>query len=235
MKFFSQGCLVTVLSFSLFATVANADPELFVTYEGVNSNGNNTWAARISPDPNFFVDTTSGFGSSLALELAFSVEGSEFVTVTKDPFNWDFDTPGVNPFTIPDFTDGIWISDDSTDAFASLGSPVFLDAGPFDTLFFETLGSGETTLLYGTAASGDNRLGALIAQAGIAFETMTLSAPLAFQSPVLPQTGGVSTFSQPTLLEFTGYGGSVSSIPEPSTTILAVSGFLALAAFLRRK
>lgn len=224
---------VFILFFSLCHTV-EAMPELHVTYEGVNLAGNHTWAARIAPDEDLFYDTSSGYGGSMAIELAFSVVGSEFVSITKDAVNYDFDNPGFNPFTVPEFTEGIWVSNDSTQAFASLGSRVFFpsDTSPHDALFFETLGSETTTLLYGTAASGDDELGTLIAQRGLVFSA--LAAPISLQalSPP-PGNPAIAAVEIDTNLFF-GYTGSVMSVPEPSS-IAALLGLATMALAIRSR
>ena len=206
---------------------ADADPNLEVSYEGVNGNGNHTWAVRIGPDPELFTDTTSGFGSSLATELAFAVRGSELVSFSKDAFNWDFDNPGNNPFT-DSATFGTWVSDDNTLIFSALGGRVFTDAGPFDTLFFETLGSDETVIDYGIAASGEDERGTLIAQSGEVFQA--LSAPLSSLSALNLAAGTAGS----ELIQFYGYTGSVSSIPEPSAFLLIIGAAVAFAAATRR-
>lgn len=225
----STFALLTVVA----ASAAFAQPELVVTFEGVNSAGNNTWAARIAPDPNLFWNTTSGYGGSIAFELAFAVEGSEFVSITKNGVNYDFDIPGFNPFTAPDFTEGIWTSSDSTKAFASLGGRVFFpaDPSPHDALFFETEGDQLTTLLYGSAASGDGELGAMIAQRGLIFTVPEV--PLSLQAMSATFADGLA--DAPVIGDnvFFGFGGSVSSIPEPSS--IAMFAGLAIAAVALRR
>jgi hypothetical protein len=200
---------------------------LSVTFEGVNGSGNNEWLVAAAPDPAFFTDTTSGFGSSLAVELAFQVEGSTIVGVTENDSNWPFDNPGDNPFT-NSVTFGTWLSDLPVDlAFGAFGGNVFLSGDLVPILTMETLGSGPTTILYGAAASGDDVQGATIAQTGQNFPVESVVSELAG----IPQGGAPGGAERHF---FTGYSGMVSSVPEPSAIALTIAA-LAVAYAVRSR
>jgi hypothetical protein len=209
------------------ASAALAAPELFVTYEGVSGGGNNQWLVAVAPDPAFFTDTTSGFGSALATELAFAIEGSTIAngSVVENDIDWPFDNPGNNPFT-NSVTFGMWLNGANDKAFGAFGGNVFLSGAPVTLFSFQTLGTDPTTVYYGTAASGDPVKGAIIAQTGQNFpvEFSGSGGGLALAN-LDGGAGGGDGFH-----EFTGYTGSVSSVPEPSTAMLiflaAVTGLV---------
>ena len=210
-------CLVAFLASGFLAPVANADPELFVTYEGVSGGGNNQWLVAVAPDPAYFSDTTSGFGSSLATELAFAVEGSTIAngSVVENDFDWPYDNPGNNPFT-NDVTFGMWLSAALDKAFGAFGGNVFLTGDPVPLFSFATVGSDPTTIHYGTAASGDPIKGSIIAQTGQNFPAgFSGGGGVQLLAGFDGGAGGGDGFH-----EFTGYSGSVSSVPEPSTVLL---------------
>jgi len=213
---------------ALSAAAAQADPLLQVTYEGVNGSGNNTWLIAVAPDSAFFVDTTSGFGSSLAVELAFAVDGSTILSTVENDIDWDFDNPGNNPFT-GTVTDGMWINNPTNDrAFGAFGSRVFTTGDPVALFSMETLGSELTTVRYGVAASGHPRNGSVIAQAGQNFPAGGGTAGLAAQSllAMFASEGGAGGGGIE-VHEFINYSGSVNSIPEPATALMAICGILA--------
>jgi hypothetical protein len=88
---------------SCLAAAANANPELFVNYEGLSGGGNHKWLVSVARDPDYFSNTTSGFGSSLAVELAFAVQDSTIVP--GSPFennnDWLPITLAITPLPIP--------------------------------------------------------------------------------------------------------------------------------------
>jgi hypothetical protein len=213
----------------LFAPSAYADPELFVTYEGVSLGGNNQWLVAVAPDPDFFIETTSGFGSSLAVELAFAVEGSTIVDIVENLSDWPADNPGNNPFT-NSVTFGTYISPAATQAFTAYGSNVFLSGVPVPLFSMETLGSDLTTVHYGVAASGHPTKGSIIAQAGQNFDVGAASGALNLLATDF--AGGAGGGIE--IREFTGYTGSVSSVPEPATAVLVAIAAIAPAVLRRR-
>ncbi len=223
------GCLVTFT-----AIAASANPELFVTYEGVNGD-NNQWSVAVAPDPDFFSDTTSGFGSSLAVELAFAVDGSSIVngSVSVNQSDWPADNPGNNPF-LNSVTFGAWLSGpldgDVNELFTSFGSNVFLSGAPVKLFDFQTVGNDLTTVRYGVAASGDPVKGSIIAQSGQNFPAgLAATATLAIQD-----LGGAAAGGLAEIHVFSGYTGSVNSVPEPAAFLLVlVATFIAWMAPIR--
>jgi hypothetical protein len=204
------GCLITFT-----ATATSANPELFVTYEGVNG-ANQRWSVAVAPDPDFFSDTTSGFGSSLAVELAFAVDGSSIVngSVSVNQSDWPADNPGNNPFT-NSVTFGTSLGAGLDTAFTAYGSNVFLSGAPVKLFDFQTLGTDLTTIRYGVAASGDPVKGSIIAQSGQNFPAgLAAQATLAIQDLGGAAAGGLSEIHV-----FSGYTGSVNSVPEPATLV----------------
>jgi hypothetical protein len=218
-KFFAATMIVATMAAS-----AAADPQLFVNYEGTNGT-NHEWSVAVAPDATYFSNTTSGFGSSMAVELAFKIEGSAVApgTIGKNPLDWDFENFGNNPFT-NGATDGLWISVDSQQLFAAYGSRVFLSDAPSLLFNFQTVGTQPTTVHYGVAAAGHPTKGSIIAQSGQNFpvglaagsvdEVITLLADMS-----TGMASGDSGFHA-----FTGYSGSVESIPEPCAAVLIVAG-----------
>ena len=215
------------------ASTADANPELFVTYEGVSGGGNHQWQVAVAPDPDFFSDTTSGFGSSLAVELAFAIEGSTIASgsIIENDLDWPADNPGNNPFT-NDVTFGMWLSGSLDQAFGAFGSNVFLSGFPAPLFSFQTVGSDPTTVFYGAAASGHPTKGTIIGQTGQNFPVeFAASNDFAFLS-----LGGAASGDGGGFHQFEGYTGSVSSVPEPSALISAlVATLIGLIAPPRRR
>jgi len=207
---------------ALWPAVAQADPELFVTYDGLNPSGNNQWQVAVAPDPTFFSNTTSGFGSSLAVELAFAVTGSTIQSIQVNNVDWDVATPGNNPFTNT-VTFGTRISPENDKAFTSYGSRVFLSGDPVELFTMVTLGSVVTTIDYGVAASGDGIKGATIAQSGQNFTTGLTLSELAALSGSTSGAGGGS--GGPGTMFFYGFTGSITA-PEPATAWLMAAGLV---------
>jgi hypothetical protein len=207
--------VVVVLSVSSLSV--QAAPQLEVLYDGIVGD-NHRWQIAVAPDPEFFTNTIEGFGSSLATELAFKVEGSSIVpgTVAINSADWMYENPGNNPFT-NSVTFGVWLSGPLDEAFAALGSEVFLSGDLVDLFSFQTLGTAPTTVHYGVAASGHPVNGSIIAQLGQNFPVglLTLS------------TGGIVSLGGPSSYPFTGYSGSVSSVPEPCCALLIGLGAIA--------
>jgi len=205
------------------ASAAHANPELFVTYEGINGD-NHEWLVAVAPDPAFFVETTSGFGSSLAVELAFAVEGSTIAagSVVENNVDWPADNPGNNPFT-DSVTEGLWLSDALDKAFGAFGGNVFLSGDPVPLFGFQTVGTDLTTVHYGVAASGHPTKGSIIGQAGQNFPVELAGFAAGELSLMAVDVGGMASGGIE-FRKFTGYTGSVSSVPEWSTAMLALVG-----------
>jgi hypothetical protein len=201
---------------TLFPATTKADPALSVTFQGVNGVGNNTWLVAVAPDPAFFVPIGPDFGSSLAVELAFAVNGSIIASTTENNVDWMYDNPGMNPFTNT-VTFGLWQNAAQDKLFGSFGSRVFLSGDPVELFSFETLGSELTTVDYGVAASGHSVNGATIAQAGQNFVAASVVSDLDTLG-ILGGGAGIETHY------FTGYTGSATSVPEPSALFLVMVG-----------
>ncbi len=217
------------------ASAAHANPELFVTYQG-SGGGNHEWLVAVAPDPAFFAETTSGFGSSLAVELAFAIEGSTIATgsVIENNVDWPFDNPGNNPFT-NNVTFGLWLSGAQDKAFGAFGGKVFLSDAPVRLFSFETVGTDPTTVHYGVAASGHPTKGSIIAQSGQNFPVEFAGFAAGELSLTAADLSGMAS-GEIEIREFSGYTGSVTSVPELSTAILALVGVpLGLCALGRRR
>jgi len=165
---------------ALVAQAAQAAPVLTVTPGGLVA-GNRQWDVSITPDAALFSNTgPSGIppntvGGSLATELAFVVNTGNLVSVVANAVNWPSPNPGSNPFTN---TVTIGTYQAGNNSFTAYGSDFFTSATPHQYLTITTLGSGLTTLSYGTAASGNSTKGNIIAQAGQTFRyTGVVSIP----------------------------------------------------------
>jgi hypothetical protein len=146
---------------ALTAHEAQAAPVLSVTPLGLNGSSNRDWAVDIAPDPAFLP-------GSMAVELAFAIDDTELLGVDVNTLAWDHENPGSNPFT-GTVTDGLWLDLIGDRTFGAFGSVVFNAPGPVRLFTIETLGGGDTTIRYGTAASGDANKGNIIAQFGEIF------------------------------------------------------------------
>ena len=157
---------------ALIAHEAQAAPILSVTPIGLNGSNNREWLVEISPDAALFTDPADfpdrGLGGSIAVELAFAIDDTDLLGVDVNTVAWDFANPGFNPFT-GTITDGLWLDLIGDRTFGAFGSIFFTSADPMRLFAIETLGGGDTTIRYGTAASGDVNKGNIIAQGGQIF------------------------------------------------------------------
>jgi len=164
-----------------------------VQVAGVVNNGNIDWTVSYTPDPDLFSTTSQGTGGSLAVEMAFEIDGEidYDAGITIEPeFNEVIDgTPIINPGSNP-YTGGVTLgvvahdevasqagAGGTVDAlFAALGSTFFTSGGEKLALSFTTLGTEGTLFWDGIAA-----------QAGTIFD---LSGNLLVEAPVYqPFTG----------------------------------------------
>ncbi len=141
---------------ALVVHVAQAQPTLSVYPIGLNGSNNREWAVDVAPDASL---------GSMAVELAFAIDDTDLLGVDVNTVAWDHDNPGNNPFT-GTVTDGLWLDLIGDRTFRAFGSVVFSSTDPVRLFMIETLGGGNTTLRYGTAASGSATLGNIIAQSG---------------------------------------------------------------------
>lgn len=136
-------------------------PQLDVTYVGVNG-ANSEWQVTITPfSP----------PGSIAVELAFAIDGSTISSIDINATDWDFATPGNNPFG--GVTSGLDVEPSNDRFFASFGSIVFPTGAPSRFLTLRTVGTGPTTLRYGLAASGLSMGGDITAEEGMLFRGYT--------------------------------------------------------------
>jgi hypothetical protein len=183
----------------LVASNAIAAPILTVEELGPTPSNDRLWIAQVAPDPSFFTGTPPG--GSMAVELAFAIDGAELIGVEENEAFWDAPNPGNNPFT-GTVTEGLWVDLIGERTFGAFGSVRLTSADPVDLFLFETTGLGPTTIRYGVAASGDDELGARIAQGGINFD---------------------------------GYTGAVTVIPEPAAALLIGFGIAISVTMIRRR
>jgi len=183
------------LASAFVASFAEADPTMSASVSGPNFAGNLEWQISIDPDENLFTDSEGDFpdqgvGGSLAVELAFDIDGSALVDAVVNTADWPYETVGFNPFT-GGITGGLWIDEDNglVVLFAAFASEFLTSPDPVVLLTLETEGTGPTTLRWGELASGDPYFGALIAQAGEEF---------------YPQSGILSVVPEPTSIVLTG-------------------------------
>jgi hypothetical protein len=161
---------------ALAAQAVDASPILTVAPSGI-SGGNRLWAVNISPDASLFGGSPPG--GSLAVELAFSVDDPVDLlgVVNATPAIWDTATPGNNPFTNT-ITTGLYVNLINDQTFGAFGSTFLTSPSPVQLFTITTMGTGSTTLRYGTAASGTSAKGNIIAQAGQTFTyTGVVSVP----------------------------------------------------------
>lgn len=155
---------------ALLAQSTQAAPILSVTPNGL-SGGNRQWLVNVAPDPALFGGGPPP-GGSMAVELAFAVDDAELLSVDVNTAAWDFENPGNNPFT-GTVTDGLWLDLIGDRTFGAFGSIFFTSGDPVRLFTIETSASVPASVRYGVAASGDNSLGARIAQAGQNFDGYT--------------------------------------------------------------
>ena len=93
---------------ALAAQSSHAAPILSVTPDGL-SGGNRQWLVEVAPDANLFSNNPpNGVGGSMALELAFAIDDAELLSVDVNTAAFDFENPGLNPFT-GTVTEGLWL------------------------------------------------------------------------------------------------------------------------------
>jgi hypothetical protein len=146
---------------------SQAAPTMSVTPIGFNG-GNREWFVNIAPDPALFANNPpNGFGGSLAVELAFSIDDPVDLlsVVVADPVRWPYANPGNNPFT-GGVTFGTYVNLATDNSFAAYGSTYFTSATPSHFLKITTAGAGLTTIRWLGAYGGNGR----IAQAGQNFD-----------------------------------------------------------------
>lgn len=166
--------LIALLSSLFCVSFAQADPTASVSLLGFNGEGNRLWIVEIDPDESLFTDFPDvpdrGVGDSLAVELAFDIDGSPLGDVEVETTNWPFENPGSNPFT-ETVTEGLWTDEDEglIVLFAAFGSKFLTSPDPIELMTIETLGGAKTTVRWGEPASGDPLVGNLISQGGMEF------------------------------------------------------------------
>jgi hypothetical protein len=165
---------------AIVAQTAQAQPVLSVS--PIVSGSNIDWHVLIAPDPSLFVVNMPP-GGSIAVELAFAIDDAELLSVDVNTAAWDFETTAVNPFTGM-LTEGLWIDTIGDRTFGAFGSIFFTSGDPVELFNIMTAGI-PATLRWGVAASGDNALGARIAQAGINFDGYTGSLTVPEPSAIL--------------------------------------------------
>lgn len=137
-------------------------PQLDVTYVGVNG-ANNEWQVSITPfNP----------PGSIAVELAFAIDGSTLGAAMINTVDWPNANPGLNPFRFDSITFGLQIEPSNDKFYISYGSGI-LDAGPSELFKFNTVGNGPTTIRYGLAASGRPRGGDITAEGATTYRGYT--------------------------------------------------------------
>jgi hypothetical protein len=151
----SQRLICFALASALAAHVAQAAPTLSVYPLGLNGSNNMEWAVDVTRDTGFLP-------TSLAVELAFAVDDSDLLGVDVNTAVWDHENAGLNPFT-NSVTDGLWLDLIGDRTFGAFGSVFITSIDPQRLFTIETAGGGETTLRYGTAASGNPQRGNIIA------------------------------------------------------------------------
>jgi hypothetical protein len=162
-----------VLALGFTPQWAVAAPGLSVSDGGLNGVSNRLWLVEVSPDPALFSDTPAGIGGSLAVELDFSVSGTDIVSATKNAMAWPEDNPGHNPFS-GTITNGVVVDIVAGTVFVATGSDFFTTGNSVEVVTIVTLGSGATTLSWGghtllTGTPGEY-MSARIAQAGMNFD-----------------------------------------------------------------
>lgn len=164
-----------------------------VQIAGVVNNGNIDWTVAYTPDSELFSTTSQGTGGSMAVEMAFEIDGEiDFdAGITIEPeFNEVIDgTPIINPGNNP-YTGGVTLgvvehdevasqagAGGTVDAiFAALGSTFFTNGGEKLALSFTTLGADGTLFWDG-----------IVAQAGTIYD---LSGNLLVEGPVYEPLAG---------------------------------------------
>ena len=162
---------VLLLGFLLNSSVAS--PSLLVTDQGIQPSGNLGWLVQVAPDPNLFVQRDQGLGGSLAVELAFEVQGNNLVSATFNAVDWPYQNYGNNPFN-GGHSEGLSADLSTGTLFAAFGSEFFTNGDSIDLLTFETAGAVATDLTWGGHALLVGTLGqytgSRIAQAGTNFD-----------------------------------------------------------------
>jgi hypothetical protein len=164
----SSICMFSAMLVVVMVATAAAVPTLSVTDIGLNGSGNREWRVDVAPDPSLFTTTVEGFGGSLAVELAFSVTGSDLLGASFNTIDWPNNNPGNNPYT-GSVTLGAVLDLAGDTLFASLGSEFFTSGSPSEVFTLETVETGFTTVSWGGHAF-DGYTGSRIAQAGANFD-----------------------------------------------------------------
>jgi hypothetical protein len=145
--------------FCACATVATSAvaqrPNLGVAELGINAAGNREWLVAVTP-------SASVPPTPLAVELAFSLTGSQFVNIDVNEAVWVSPNPGNNPFT-GTVTTGLWLGPLGSSAFGAFGSTIVQNGQMVELFRMETLGLGATTLNWGELGSPDPAKGDIIA------------------------------------------------------------------------
>lgn len=170
---------------ALWAQAAWAAPGLSVTNAGIDVDDNQNWLVQVIP---------SSPPGSIAVELAFAIDDAELIDVDVNTAAWNHDNPGNNPFT-GTVTFGLWLDLIGDRTFGAFGSIAFSSGDPVELFTIKTSRDYPQTIRYGSAASGDPKLGALMADAN-----------------------GVTY----------GYTGSITAVPEPASTALALTGLVGI-------
>jgi hypothetical protein len=152
---------------ALLAAASHAAPTMSVAPIGINA-GNREWLVSITPDGSLFANNPpNGFGGSLAVELAFTInDPTELLSVViADPISWPNDNPGTSPWTGA-FCCGTQLDLVNDRAFTAYGSTYFTSATPKQFLKITTAGVGPTTVNWLGSFNGFGR----IAQGGQNFD-----------------------------------------------------------------
>jgi hypothetical protein len=165
-------CILAILITVVFTHSSFAAPLLSVSDLGI-SGLNRFWLVEVAPDPLLFTGGSEGFGSSLAVELAFEVTDGEVIDVSKNGADWPADNPGNNPFT-GGATFGVVIDFTGDTVFAALGSEFFTTDESVEVMTIETTGTGLPTLSWGghilLAGTINEFTGSRIVQSVVSFD-----------------------------------------------------------------
>ena len=166
--------LVSAVLLALFLINSSvANPTLLVTDQGIQPSGNLGWLVQVAPDPSLFVQREQGLGGSLAVELAFEVQGNDLVSATSNVVDWPYQNFGNNPFNDGN-SEGLLADLTTGTLFAAFGSEFFTAGDPINLLTLETAGALATDLSWGghTLREGTfaQYTGSRIAQGGTNFD-----------------------------------------------------------------
>jgi hypothetical protein len=137
-------------------------PDLLVTCADVDEDGYHNWLVEVKPNVT----------GSIAVELAFAVDDAELIDVLVNTAVWDHETAGLNPFT-NDIVIGLWVDLIGDQTYGAFGSLSFTTLDPVELFTIRTSADFQQTLRYGVAASGDNELGARMAQGSTNYDGYT--------------------------------------------------------------